>query len=146
MIRLPSPEDIPAVYQLVVELAEYERLRQDVTGTEADLYRQVFETGACKLIVTEEEGEIVGYAIFFQNFSTFRMQPGLYLEDVYVTPAYRGKGFGKAMLQYLVELAKESRYGRVEWSVLEWNQPAIDFYEAIGAEVSPDWRLCRISL
>lgn len=146
MIRAPLPEDIPALYRLVLELAEYERLSDTVTGTEEDLRRHLFETAACRALVTEVEGEIVGYALFFTNFSTFRMQPGIYLEDIYVTPAFRGKGYGKAMLANLIEFARESGFGRVEWSVLEWNQPAIGFYRSLGAEVMEEWRICRFSL
>jgi GNAT superfamily N-acetyltransferase len=146
VIREATLDDIPAVYGLVLELADYERLRHQVTGTAEDLGRHVFETGACRLLVTEVEGEVVGYALYFFNFSTFRMQPGLYLEDLYVTPTRRGQGLGKAMIERLIEIAKERGCGRVEWSVLDWNQPAIDFYQRMGAEVMPDWRICRISL
>jgi GNAT superfamily N-acetyltransferase len=146
VIRTPNLEDIPAVFQLVKELAEYEKLAHQVTGNEEDLRRHVFDTGACKLLVTDVEGEIVGYALYFHNFSTFRMQPGIYLEDIYVTPAFRGKGYGKEMLRFLIELARESGYGRVEWSVLEWNRPAIEFYASMGAELLDDWRTCRYSI
>ncbi len=89
---------------------------------------------------------MVGYALSFPTYSTFRTQPGLWLEDIYVTPAERGRGLGKAMLLHLIEEGRRAGLGRIEWSVLDWNQPAIDFYASLGADVLPDWRICRVSL
>ncbi|MDX2065824.1 MAG: GNAT family N-acetyltransferase [Fimbriimonadaceae bacterium] len=143
-LRSAEPTDLPRVWELILELAEYERLRPQVTGSLA-LLRAHFGT-AFQLEVAERSGEIVGYALWFTNFSTFRTRPGLYLEDLYVSPVARGQGIGKALLQRLIGIASERGYGRVEWSVLDWNQPAIDFYRSQGAEILTDWRICRISL
>lgn len=146
MIREPRPEDIDAVFGLICELADFEKLSHQIDGTAEDLRRHVFETHACHLVVAEESDEIVGYAIYFFNFSTFRVRPGLYLEDIYVTPSKRGTGIGKELLSHLIAKAQSMGCGRVEWSVLDWNQRAIDFYLKMGAEILHEWRICRIVL
>jgi len=132
------------VFELILELAEYERLRHEVVGSVADLERDLGHAFHCRVL--EVEGEIIGYTLYFFNYSTFRCRKGLYLEDVYVQPGHRGKGYGKALLMDLREEAERQGCGRFEWSVLDWNQPAIDFYRSIGAAILPDWRICRISL
>jgi GNAT superfamily N-acetyltransferase len=143
-IRPATANDLPDVWELILELAEFERLRHAVTGS-LDLLQMHFET-AYQLEVVEDGGRIIGYALWFTNFSTFLTRPGLYLEDIFVKPDYRGRGIGKALLNHLIQTAKERGYGRVEWSVLDWNQSAIDFYTAQGAEILSDWRTCRIRL
>lgn len=100
----------------------------------------------CRCIVAEDGHAVMGYAISFATFSTFRAQRGLWLEDIYVTPSHRGRGIGKAMLEYLIAEGRRLGLGRIEWSVLDWNQSAIDFYERLGARVMPDWRICRVSI
>ena len=132
------------VHELIVELAEFERLRHQVVGTIDDLIRDLNEAFQCRVL--EIDGEIVGYTLYFFNYSTFRCRRGLYLEDLYVQPPFRGQGYGKLLLLDLKSQAKELNCGRFEWSVLDWNETAIDFYKALGAEVMQDWRICRISL
>ena len=127
-------------------LAEYEKLSHTVSGTANDLRKWIFEDPVVDCLVAVEGGNVVGYAIFFRNFSTFRVKPGVWLEDVFVTPERRSAGIGKALLNAVIDFASERGYGRVEWSVLDWNEPAIKFYESIGADVMPDWRICRVSL
>jgi len=144
VIREATRADIPRVWELILELAEFERLRHCVVGSLAELDRH-YER-AYWLHVAEVDGEVVGYALWFTNFSTFLTRPGLYLEDIYVSPSVRGQGIGKAMLHGLIETARSRGYGRVEWSVLDWNQSAIDFYRSQGADVLEDWRICRVSL
>jgi GNAT superfamily N-acetyltransferase len=143
-LRSAEPSDLPRVWELILELAEYERLRSEVVGS-LELLTRHFQN-AFQLEVAEVDGEVVGYALWFTNFSTFRTRPGLYLEDIYVSPRVRGLGIGKALLHRLIDIARIREYGRVEWSVLDWNQTAIDFYVSQGAELLTDWRICRISL
>lgn len=142
--RVGKFDDLDRVYELVLELAEYERLRHKVTGT-LEMMRKEFAEGSFGLYVLEDEGDIFGYALTFRNFSTFRMQPGLWLEDLYVSPSHRGQGAGKAMLEFLISECSRNGYGRLEWSVLDWNESAIGFYRKMGAELLNDWRICRIS-
>ncbi len=138
--------DVPALFQLVQALAEYEKLAHEVTGTAADLERFLFGDHAYgEAIVARWEGTPVGFALFFHNFSTFLMRPGLYLEDLFVLPEYRGQGIGKALLTRLAQIAVERGCGRLEWQVLDWNQPAIGFYQRMGADIKSEWQLCRVS-
>ncbi|MFC0573238.1 GNAT family N-acetyltransferase [Paraburkholderia solisilvae] len=128
------------------ELAEYEKLTHLFIATDADLRDALFGARpSAEALVAEKDGHIVGYALFFHNYSTFLGRRGLYLEDLYVQPSQRGSGLGSAMLRQLAALALERQCGRFEWSVLDWNQTAIDFYEKMGASVLPDWRIVRIT-
>jgi GNAT superfamily N-acetyltransferase len=145
-IRAASPEDGPAIFALIHALAEYEQLSHEVTGSLEDLTEGLFgKRPYAQAIVAEVGDRIVAIGIFFYNLSTFLMKPGLYLEDLFVLPEYRRQGIGQALLTSLGKLAVEQGCGRFEWSVLEWNQPAIDFYRQVGAEVKPEWKLCRVT-
>ncbi|MEQ1594311.1 MAG: GNAT family N-acetyltransferase [Casimicrobium sp.] len=136
--------DAPAIHALVRELAVYEKLEQLMISTPADFERELFDSGSViEAIVAKENGVAIGFALFFHNFSTFLGRKGLYLEDLYVKPECRGKGYGKALLVRLAQIAVERKCGRVEWSVLDWNTPSIKFYEAMGATVMPEWRIVR---
>ena len=136
--------DAPAIHALVRELAVYEKLEHLMVSTPADFERELFDEGAViQCIVAKEDAQAVGFALFFHNFSTFLGRKGLYLEDLYVKPECRGKGYGKALLVRLAQIAVERKCGRFEWSVLDWNTPSIEFYEAMGAKVMPEWRMVR---
>ena len=145
-IRSASPADMPAIVGLIRELAAFENLEHLVVATPEILAPHLFgPRPAAECVVADSGGEVVAFALFFTNFSTFLAQPGLYLEDLYVQPAHRGTGLGRALLQHLGALAVERGCGRFEWSVLDWNENAIRFYESMGATVMPDWRICRIA-
>jgi GNAT superfamily N-acetyltransferase len=145
-LRAASPGDVGALLALMRELAAFERLSQVFVATEADLADALFGPHpAAEALVAERDGALVGYALFFHNYSSFVGRRGLYLEDLYVTPSERGSGLGTRILQRLAALALERRCGRFEWTVLDWNQPAIDFYQKLGATVLPDWRIVRVS-
>lgn len=145
-IRPATASDVAHIQAMILELAVFEKLEHMVVSTEALLHEGLFGARpACEAIIGEEDGEVVTFALFFHNFSTFLTRKGLYLEDLYVKQAYRGKGYGKEMLVRLARLAVERQCGRFEWSVLDWNTPAIDFYKAMGAELLPDWRICRVT-
>ena len=145
-IRPATPADVAHIRSMIVELAVFEKLEHQVIATEALLHEGLFGVRpACEAIIGESNGEVVTFALFFHNFSTFLTRKGLYLEDLYVRQSQRGKGFGKAMLARLAQIAVERECGRFEWSVLDWNEPAIQFYKAVGAEVMPDWRICRVT-
>lgn len=145
-IRAAVPQDGPALFALIQALAEYEQLSHEVTGSLEDLNQGLFgEQPYAQAIIAEVENRTVAMAIFFYNFSTFLMKPGLYLEDLFVLPEYRRQGIGQALLTYLGKLGLEQGCGRLEWSVLDWNTPAIQFYQQLGAELKPEWQLCRVS-
>jgi len=145
-IRPAQPQDIVHIHAMIVELAVFEKLEHMVVATEALLHEGLFGARpSCEAIVGEENGDVVTFALFFHNFSTFLTKKGLYLEDLYVKQSHRGKGYGTQMLQRLAQLAVERGCGRFEWSVLDWNEPAIQFYKAMGADVMPDWRICRVT-
>ena len=145
-LRPAIAADCAAIVGLIRELAAFEKLEHLVVVTPETLMPQLFGSRpAAEAVLAEVEGHVVAFALFFTNFSTFLGQPGLYLEDLYVQPAHRGSGVGKALLQHLGALAVQRGCGRFEWSVLEWNEDAIRFYEKMGATVMPDWRFCRIS-
>lgn len=140
IIREAKENDLPQILKLIKELAEFEKLSQYVTADEAILKENIFGSRRyAEVILAEYEGNLAGQAIFFYNFSTFQGKPGIYLEDLYVRPAYRKKGIGNELLKYLIDLAKSKNCGRVQWIVLEWNKPAIEFYKKIGAEPMQDW-------
>lgn len=146
LIRTASENDVPAIFALIKELAEFEKLADQVNTTENELRKTLFgEDRFVEILLAEFNGEIVGQALFFKNFSTFLGKPGIYLEDLYVKPEMRGKGIGKMLLDKIISIAKERNYGRVEWSVLDWNESAIDFYKKIGAKPLDDWTIFRLT-
>lgn len=146
VIRGAAPLDLAAMIGLMRELAEYEKLTHLFVATEASLHDALFGARpAAEALVAEHDGKVVGYALYFHNFSTFLSRRGLYLEDLYVQPALRGSGLGTALLRRVAAIAVERECGRFEWSVLDWNQTAIDFYTKMGATVLPDWRIVRVT-
>ena len=146
ILRPAQPVDVPEIFQLIQALAEYEKLSHDVVGNVDALKEHLFGSRAyAEVIIAEYAGQAVGFALFFHNYSTFLTQPGIYLEDLFVLPQYRGQGIGKAILSYLAAIAVERECGRLEWSVLDWNESAIAFYQRMGAAVLPDWRICRVT-
>ena len=139
-----SESDVSAIQEMVLELAEFENLSDEVKSTDDHLREALFGESPCaEAIVAKFAGEAVAFALFFTNYSTFIGRPGLYLEDVYVKPQHRGKKIGTQILKYLASLARERNYGRMDWSVLDWNQRAIDFYEKHGAEILHEWCIVR---
>ena len=146
-IRFATPQDVPQILAFVRELAEFEREPDAVVATEAMLEAALFgpHPAAEAVIAEGAEGKALGFALFFQNFSTWTGLPGMYLEDLYVTPSARGAGVGKALLRHLADIAVTRGYGRFEWSVLDWNQPAIDFYRAMGAVGMEEWTVQRVT-
>ena len=145
-IRPARPDDVASIFAMIRELAVFEKLEHMVIANEAMLQDALFGVRPpCEAIVGEESGEVVTFALFFHNFSTFLCKKGLYLEDLYVKQNRRGKGYGKQMLVALAALAVERQCGRFEWSVLDWNANAISFYQKMGADVMPDWRICRVT-
>ena len=145
-LRAAELRDVAPIVQLIRELAEFERLTHLLQVTPEKLRPHLFgEKPAAEAMVAEVQGQVVAFALFFTNFSTFLAQPGLYLEDLFVQPAHRGSGIGEALLTRLAALAVERGYGRFEWSVLDWNENAIRFYQRMGATMMPDWRICRIA-
>lgn len=145
-LRAAEPRDLDAIVQLIRELAEFEHLSHLLEVTPSKLEPHLFgPEPAAECLVGEVGGEVVGFALYFRNFSTFLAKPGLYLEDLYVRPAHRRSGLGKAMLIHLAQLACERGYGRFDWTVLNWNDDAIRFYEKLGATVLPEWRICRLT-
>ncbi|WP_077037539.1 GNAT family N-acetyltransferase [Pelomonas sp. KK5] len=146
-LRPAEPRDVPAIVSLVAELAEFEHLSHLMELSEDKLHRHLFGERPVieALVVDTPDGQVCAYAICFTNFSTFLGKPGLYLEDLYVQPAHRRAGLGKRVLTRLAQIAVERDYGRFEWSVLDWNENAIRFYESMGAVVMTDWRICRVA-
>lgn len=145
-IRPAGPSDTALIFNLIRELADYEKLSDAVDATPAMIADALFgEKPRLFCDIAEWNGEAAGLAVWFLNFSTFRGRHGIYLEDLFVRPAYRGKGLGKALMEHLARRCVEEGYARFEWSVLDWNAPSIAFYESIGAQVLPDWKICRMS-
>lgn len=146
-IRPATIQDVPAIFSLILALADYEKLSDQVTGDSQTLQADLFGENSCiEAIVAEiEPNQIVGFALFFTSYSTFLTRRGIYLEDLFVLSEYRGIGIGKALITSLAQIAVSRGYGRFEWSVLDWNEPAIAFYTRIGAEILPDWRICRVT-
>ena len=137
---------VPAIFAMVRELAQYEKLEHLVSGTADDLATELFgERPVIEAVVALADATPVGFALYFHNYSTFLARRGLYLEDIYVQPAHRRRGIGRALLIHLARLAVERGCGRFEWSVLDWNQSAIRFYQGLGATVMPDWRIARVT-
>lgn len=145
MFRYAERRDVPEILRLIVELAEYEKLEDQVIATEEILEEWLFEKKKAEVLLPVLDGEIIGYALFFHNFSTFLGRAGIYLEDLYIRPEYRGNGYGKAALQHLAGIALERGCGRLEWSCLDWNQPSIDFYLSLGAEPQKGWTVYRLT-
>lgn len=145
-LRLATEQDVPTILAFINGLAEYEKLADQVVATEQQLRTTLFGDKPYAEVVLAEYGQhAAGFALFFHNYSTFLAKPGIYLEDLFVLPEYRGKGIGKVLLSYLAKLAVQRDCGRLEWSVLDWNQPAIDFYQAQGATMMHDWRINRVT-
>ena len=145
-IRSATENDVPVIFALIKELAEFEKLADQIKTSEDELRNTLFgKDRFVEILLAEYEQKVVGQALFFKNFSTFLGKPGIYLEDLYVKPDMRGKGIGKALLDKIISIAKERNYGRVEWSVLDWNEPAIDFYKKIGAKPLDDWTIFRLT-
>lgn len=152
--RSPSPiriergteQDIPVILELIAGLAEYEKLSGELVATADGLRESLFgEHPAAEVLIARSGAEAVGFAVFFQNFSTFLGRPGLYLEDLFVRPEHRGHGYGRELLVAVARLAVERGCGRMEWSVLDWNEPAIRFYKSLGARAMDDWTVYRLS-
>jgi GNAT superfamily N-acetyltransferase len=145
-IRAARQSDIPILHALIRALAEYEKLTAQVVGTAEDLRRELFsERPVIEAVIAWNEEDALGFALYFHNYSTFLARRGLYLEDLFVVPGARGRGIGKALIEHCARTAVERGCGRFEWAVLDWNLPAIDFYQSIGATMLPDWRLCRLT-
>ncbi len=145
-IERARSEHVPLILAFIRELAEYERLSDKVVATEAGLHRELFGPHpAAEVLLAFEGQEPVGFALFFHNFSTFLGQRGIYLEDLFVRPTARGKGYGKALLRALASIAVERQAGRLEWAVLDWNAPAIGFYHKLGAQAMSEWNIFRLT-
>ena len=145
-IRPARPEDAKIIWTLIRELAEYEQLLHIFEATEQQLAAGLFGPDACaESLIAELDGQPVGCAIFLRNLSTFSGRPGLYVEDLYVRPAFRGRGIGKSLLAEIARIALDRNYARLEWAALDWNAPAIRFYKKIGSKLRDEWRLFRLS-
>jgi GNAT superfamily N-acetyltransferase len=145
-IRKTEKKDVPLILTFIKKIAEYEKLSDQVVTNESMLEKCMFSANpVAEAIIGEYENQPVGFAVFFQNFSTFLGKPGIYLEDIFVLEEMRGKGFGTQMLRYLAKLAKERDCGRFEWAVLDWNTPSIEFYKSLGAEIKNEWLINRLS-
>ncbi|MGZ9058283.1 MAG: N-acetyltransferase family protein [Burkholderiaceae bacterium] len=145
-IRAARQSDVATLHALIRGLAEYERLAAQVVGTAQDLQRELFsERPVIEAVIAWDDESALGFALYFHNYSTFLARRGLYLEDLFVVPEARGRGIGKALIRHCARVAAERGCGRFEWAVLDWNQPAIDFYQSIGATILPEWQLCRLS-
>lgn len=143
--RMAVPGDGPLILSFIRALAEYEQMLDQVVATVDLLEEELFQKGHAQVLFALEDGKEVGFALFFHNFSTFLGRAGLYLEDLFVLPAYRGRGYGKGLLQELARIARERGYGRMEWWCLNWNQPSIDFYHSLGAEAMDEWTVFRMT-
>lgn len=143
--RFAEKEDVSKILYFIRELASYEHMLDEVVATEELLEEWLFEKEKAEVLFAVKDGEEIGFALFFHNFSTFLGRAGIYLEDLYVKPEYRGNGYGKALLQELARIALERGCGRLEWWCLDWNQPSIDFYLSLGAEPMNDWTVYRIA-
>jgi len=147
MIRIATIDDVPLILKFIHGIAAYEKLSHQVEATELKLRETLFGERKYAEVILAFDNEIpVGFALYFHNYSTFRAMPGIYLEDLFVEIDYRGKGFGKALLNEIISIARQRNCGRVEWSVLDWNTPAIDFYKSMGAEPMNGWTTFRITL
>jgi GNAT superfamily N-acetyltransferase len=146
IVRFAEPSDCNVLFDLIQGLAEYEKLSHAVTGNPAALKEHLFGSPKyIEAILAEDAGQALGFALFFHNYSTFLTKPGIYLEDLFVLPEYRGQGIGKALLIKVAQIAVERNSGRLEWSVLDWNESAQAFYRRMGAAILDDWRICRVT-
>jgi GNAT superfamily N-acetyltransferase len=144
-IRPATPEDIPLILEFIRELAEYERAPEQAVARSEDLLRDGWGPAPkFRVVIAEWDGQPAGFALFFYNYSTWQGRPGLYLEDLFVRPSFRGRGIGKALLVHLARIAAKENCGRFQWAVLDWNQPSIDFYEALGAKRLSEWLIMRV--
>lgn len=144
-IRTAVPEDVPVILNFINALAAYEHLESEVVATEELLKEWIFEKKKAEVIFALENGKEVGFALFFHNFSTFLGRAGIYLEDLFVLPEYRGKGYGTMLLKTLARTAEERGCGRLEWSCLDWNKPSIGFYKSLGAAPMDEWTVYRLT-
>lgn len=144
-IRKASVDDLSLLLNFIRQLAKYEKLEDEVTATEERLKETLFQNMFAHVLFIEEKSKPVGFALYFFNYSTFLAKPGIYLEDLYVKEEHRGKGYGRMLLKYLAQVAVENKCGRLEWSVLDWNTPAIKFYESVGAKAMDEWTVYRLS-
>jgi GNAT superfamily N-acetyltransferase len=146
LIRAATPSDVPVILEFIRALAAFEKLLSEVEATEEKLHATLFgERPVAECALAFVEGAPAGFAIFFTNYSTFLAKPGLYLEDLFVQPQFRGQGVGKSLLLHVAQLANARGCGRMEWAVLDWNQPAIEFYESLGARRMREWQICRLT-
>lgn len=143
-IRKAHPEDSELIFNLISKLAEYEKMSDEVVTNPEELRENIFDKKTANVIIAEENDVPVGFALYFFNFSTFVGKPGLYLEDLFVEPEYRGKGYGKKLFTALSNIAQTENCGRMEWSVLDWNTPAIEFYKSLGAKPMNGWSVFRL--
>ena len=143
-IRFAEEEDTKLILDFIKELANYEKLLNEVVATEEILFDSLFVQKKAEVIIGEYDGKPVGFALFFHNFSTFLGKPGIYLEDLYIKPEMRGKGLGKIFLSYLGKLALERNCGRLEWWCIDWNEPSIEFYKGMGAKAMDEWTVYRV--
>lgn len=144
-LRFADVNDVPLILGFIKELAEYEKMSNEVVATEEDLRNSLFERKMAEVIIAEYDHKPVGFALFFHNFSTFLGRPGIYLEDLFIKPEMRGKGIGKMILAFLAKLAIERKCGRLEWWCLDWNEPSIQFYRKLGAVPMDDWTVYRVT-
>lgn len=144
-IRKAGPKDVPQVLEFIKGIARYEKMENEVIATEEKLHEWLFEKQVAQVVFAEEEGVAVGFALFFHNFSTFVGKAGIYLEDLYVMPEHRGKGYGKALFLHLAKTALELGCGRMEWVCLNWNTPSIEFYKSMGAISLDEWKTYRLT-
>ncbi|MDR3264651.1 MAG: GNAT family N-acetyltransferase [Synergistaceae bacterium] len=145
VVRFAVAEDVPVILNFIRELAAYEKLLDQVVATEEILHEWIFERKKAEALIVESDGEAVGYALFFHNFSTFLGRAGIYLEDLYVRPAARRRGTGRRLLEAVASIARERGCGRLEWSCLDWNEPSIAFYLSLGAKPMDDWTVYRMT-
>lgn len=144
IIRPAQESDSETIFNLIQKLAIYEKLENEVITNSEELREQIFVKKYAEVLIAEEDEKPVGFALYFHNFSTFVGKPGIYLEDLFVEPETRGKGYGKALLVELAKIAKERNCGRLEWAVLDWNTPSIEFYKSIGAKPMDEWTIFRL--
>ena len=144
-IRPATKNDAQVIVELIRQLADYEKLSHEAVMTAELIEKNVFENKYAHVLLVQENEAIIGFALYFFNFSTFLGKPGLYLEDLFIKPEYRGRGYGKALLKHLAKICDEKGYGRLQWWVLDWNSPAIEFYKSLGAEAMDEWTVYRTS-
>lgn len=145
VIRQASREDAPTIFRFIQGIAEYEHMSDQIEGDAADLERTMFDLHQAQAVLGEENGVPVGFALYFYNYSTFKVKRGLYLEDLFVLPEYRKKGYGKKLLLHLAKMAHEQGCGRMEWCCLDWNTPSIGFYKSLGAAAMSEWTTYRLN-